>query len=144
MNFITKTLTSASLLTISFGAYAISQEQITEAVTFAISDMDQLSSDLIRCNAQIEKYRSSRAMQTDACLYISASFKNHLESYEKAVDMLTKTSLDVRVGEEVSKWWESQKKLSERLKNSKTLLETDMHRHMEMIKKYRIKPTPNR
>ena len=144
MNSKTKTLFAACLLNISFAAHALSQEEITDAVTFAVSDMEQLSSDLIQCNSQIEKFRSSRAMQTDACLVIAQSFKNHLASHKKATDLLTKASLDIRVEQERSKWWETQKKLSERLKKTQALLEMDMQRHMEIIKQYRINPNPNR
>lgn len=144
MNSKTKALFAACLLNISFTAHALSQEEITDAVTFAISDMEQLSSDLIRCNGQIERFRSSRAMQTDACLVISQSFENHLASHKKATDLLTKASLDIRVEQERSKWWETQKKLSDRLKNTRSLLEMDMQRHMEMIKQYRINLNPKR
>ena len=137
-------LLTVFLLNISFTAHALSQEEITDAATFAISDMEQLSSDLTQCNSQIEIYRSSRALQTEACLMISRSFENHLASFKRATDLLTTASLDIRVEEERSIWWENQKKLSERLKNSRELLKMDMQRHMEILKKYRIQPNPDR
>ena len=134
----TRAFLVAGLIIISLKAYAVSQEQITAAVKLAITDMEKLSSNLALCNVQIEKYRSSRAMQTQECRLIPPSFEAHLASHKTAMDMLTQVSLDSRVEETISGWWTTQKKLAERFKNTKILLEMDMHRHMEMIKKNHI------
>jgi hypothetical protein len=138
MNSRTRAFIATCLVLISIKAYALSQQQITAAVKLAITDMEKLSSHLALCNVQIEKYRSSRAMQTQECLLIPPSFEAHLASHKTAMDMLTQVSLDSRVEETISRWWKTQKKLAERFKNTKILLEMDMHRHMEMIKKNHI------